>query len=62
MEVCKTSASQPEESESMDFSLTPEMENKTVETEPMNTTNPKPLYSYRLVDSWSYNNYKINYH
>lgn len=53
MEVCETSANQPEKSESMDFSLTPETENvkRTVETEPMNATNPKPLYSYRLVDS-----------
>ncbi|XP_056617122.1 zinc finger protein 511 [Triplophysa dalaica] len=53
MEVCETSANQPEKSESMDFSLTPETENvkRTVETEPMNTTNPKPLYSYRVPSS-----------
>lgn len=52
MEVCKASASQPEMSESMDFSLTPETESmKTVQTEPINTTNPKPLYSYRVPSS-----------
>lgn len=44
-----------QESESMDFSLTPEPESvKAVETEPMHTANLKPRYSYKWVDSWSW--------
>uniref|UniRef100_A0A8C2KJ57 Zinc finger protein 511 n=1 Tax=Cyprinus carpio TaxID=7962 RepID=A0A8C2KJ57_CYPCA len=41
-----------QESESMDFSLTPEPESvKAVETEPMHTANLKPRYSYKVPSS-----------
>lgn len=56
MEVSET-ATIHQESESMDFSLTPEPESvKTVETETMQTANLKPRYSYKWVDSWSWIN------
>ncbi|KAL1263008.1 hypothetical protein QQF64_005747 [Cirrhinus molitorella] len=51
MEVFETATIQ-QESESMDFSLTPEPESmKTVETEPMQTANLKPRYSYKVPSS-----------
>ncbi|XP_043112004.1 zinc finger protein 511 [Puntigrus tetrazona] len=41
-----------QESESMDFSLTPEPESaKTVETEPMQTADLKPRYAYKVPSS-----------
>ncbi len=52
MEVSETETIH-QESESMDFSSTTEPESvKTVETEPMQTANLKPRYSYKWVDSW----------
>ncbi|KAF4105766.1 zinc finger protein 511 [Onychostoma macrolepis] len=51
MEVSET-ATIHQESESMDFSLTPEPECvKTVETQPMQTANLKPRYSYKVPSS-----------
>ncbi|XP_050981179.1 zinc finger protein 511 [Labeo rohita] len=51
MEVSETATVQ-QESESMDFSLTPEPESvKTVETKPMQTANLKPRYSYKVPSS-----------
>ncbi|XP_052007575.1 zinc finger protein 511 [Xyrauchen texanus] len=50
MEVSATS--QPENAESMDFSLTSEPESlKTIETNPVHTTIPKPQYSYKVPPS-----------
>ncbi|XP_016090443.1 zinc finger protein 511 [Sinocyclocheilus grahami] len=51
MEVSETTTIQ-QESESMDFSLTPEPEStNTVETEPMQTANLKTRYSYKVPSS-----------
>uniref|UniRef100_A0A671LNQ9 Zinc finger protein 511 n=1 Tax=Sinocyclocheilus anshuiensis TaxID=1608454 RepID=A0A671LNQ9_9TELE len=51
MEVSETTTIQ-QESESMEFSLTPEPEStNTVETEPMQTANLKTRYSYKVPSS-----------